>query len=86
MLEAGKYKIGDRLIVRSGIFTTNDRLAGKKEETEEVEVIGVYPHFVMVQNRKGTRWCPTNAELYAIKCEEAGIGDKRLEGKKKWEV
>ena len=69
-----EYKPGDRLKVPSKHAMTLGEKEQKgtkepKEKLEEVVVIRQYPNHVMVQNRKGTRWCVTNGELYALECE-----------------
>lgn len=69
MYPVKKFKPGDRMRVEKRICTTNEHMGtqgGKKREMEDVEVIGQYPHHVLVQNNKGKRYSITNAELYGI--------------------
>lgn len=57
---------GARLKVYNSICVTNDEC---RKRLEEARVIRQYPHHTLVENRLGTRWSVTNAELY---CMEMG--------------
>lgn len=72
MLPYRKMKPGDRLTVYTGTCVANDN---DRRRLEEVQVIKQYPHHTLVENRLGTRWSVTNAELY---CEGAGSGKENM--------
>lgn len=74
MLPIRKFEPGEKLKVSRIIGLTNEK---QKEQIEEVEVIKQYPHFVLVQNRDGTRYSVPNAKLYTMAMSKHG-GKRRL--------
>lgn len=72
MIAETGYKPGQRLRVRT-LDPGDHETPGKK--IEEVTVIKQYPHFILVQNDRGKRWCITNAEIYCAR-SKALFGDR----------
>lgn len=66
MLPHKKLEPGTRLKVHNGVCVANDEM---RNRLEEVRVIKQYTHHTLVENKMGTRWSVTNAELY---CMEMG--------------
>ncbi len=74
-----RLRPGDRLVAVKKSYTTGEKERGEWEKVT-VRVVKQYTHHVLVEDRKGTRWCIQHADLFAT--GEAGMEGGTDNGRK----